>query len=299
MADWLTATASVWCRHEEVRELTEIAGVVAVVTGGASGIGRGIAEALQRAGATVVIADIEQDALAQAAAEMGVHGIRVDVSDAASVRALADAVVAEHGSVGIVVNNAGVGPAGRIRDLSLDDWRWVIDVNLWGVIHGIDAFLPHLLANPAGGRIVNTSSMSSFQPLPNLGAYAASKAGVHAVSEVLAAELAQDGANVGVTLVTPGGVLTGIATSSRNRPAGERGGLSDVDMAADPDRRAAAVWLSPADVGEIVVRAIRNDDFYAITHPAALSRVDERHEGIRAAFLKYPPTPPKTVEEIE
>ncbi|OJX68006.1 MAG: hypothetical protein BGO95_06555 [Micrococcales bacterium 73-13] len=279
--------------------MTEISGVVAVVTGGASGIGRGIATALRDAGAKVVIADVEQGALDRTAEELGVRGIRVDVSDAGSVQALADAVVAEYGSVGIVVNNAGVGPAGRIRDLSLDDWRWVIDVNLWGVIHGIDAFLPHLLANPAGGRIVNTSSMSSFQPLPNLGAYAASKAGVHAISEVLAAELAEDGANVGVTLVTPGGVLTGIATSSRNRPAGERGGLTDIDLAADPTRRDVAMWLSPADVGEIVVRAIRNDDFYAITHPGALPRVEERHEGIRAAFLKYPPIKPRTVEEIE
>lgn len=279
--------------------MTEISGVVAVVTGGASGIGLGIAQALRDAGATVVIADIEQEALDRAATALGVRGIRVDVADAASVQSLADTVVAEFGSVGIVVNNAGVGPGGRIRDLSLDDWRWVMDVNFWGVVHGINAFLPYLLANPAGGRLVNTSSMSSFQPLPNLGAYAASKAGVHAVSEVLAAELAEDGANVGVTLITPGGVLTGIATSTRNRPDGERGGLTDVNLAADPSRRDAAIWLSPTDVGEIVVRAIRNDDFYAITHPLTLSRVEQRHEGIRAAFQKYPPIQPRTVEDIE
>lgn len=279
--------------------MTEIAGAVAVVTGGASGIGRGIAEALRDAGAVVVIADVEQQALDRAAAELGVRGILVDVSDAASVQALADAVVAEYGSVGIVVNNAGVGPAGRIEDLTLDDWQWVLGVNLWGVIHGVTAFLPHLLANPRGGRIVNTSSMSSFQPLPDLGAYAASKAGVHALSEVLAAELARDGAKVGVTLVTPGGVRTGIATSSRNRPAAGSGGLNDIDFAANPAMRDAAVWLTPADVGRIVVRAIEQDDFYAITHPGALPRVEERHEGIRAAFLKYPPIPPRTIEEIE
>jgi len=279
--------------------MTEILGAVAVVTGGASGIGYGIAEALRDAGAVVVIADIEQSALDRAAAELGVRGIRVDVSDPRSVQALADSVVAEFGSVGIVVNNAGVGPAGRIADLTLDDWSWVIGVNLWGVIHGVTAFLPYLLDNPAGGRIVNTSSMSSFQPLPNLGAYAASKAGVHALSEVLAAELAQDGAKVGVTLVTPGGVRTGIATSSRNRPAGTSGGLTDIDFASNPAMRDAAVWLSPADVGQIVIRAIRNDDFYAITHPGALSRVDDRHEAIRAAFLKYPAVAPRTVEEIE
>jgi len=279
--------------------MTEIFGAVAVVTGGASGIGRGIAEALRDAGAVVVIADIEQEALDRAAVELGVRGIRVDVSDASSVEALADTVIAEYGTVGIVVNNAGVGPVGRISDLTLEDWNWVLGVNLWGVINGVTAFLPHLLANPRGGRIVNTSSMSSFQPLANLGAYAASKAGVHALSEVLAAELAQDGANVGVTLVTPGGVRTGIATSSRNRPTGASGGLTDIDFAANPAMRDAAVWLSPADVGQIVVRAIENDDFYAITHPGSLPRVEERHEGIRAAFLKYPPIAPRTVQEIE
>jgi NAD(P)-dependent dehydrogenase (short-subunit alcohol dehydrogenase family) len=268
--------------------MTQISGAVAVVTGGASGIGFGIAQALRDAGARVVIADIQQAALDRAATELGVDGIQVDVADAASVQSLADAVIARYGQVGIVVNNAGVGPAGDIEDLTLEDWRWILDVNLWGVIHGVHAFLPLLLANPDGGRIVNTASMSSFQPLPSLGAYAASKAAVHALSETLAAELARDGAKVGVTLLTPGPVLTGIATSQRNRPGGASGGLVDVDMASDPVRRAANVWLRPEDVGDIVVRAIRNDDFYAITHPVLLGRVETRHAGIVAAFDKYP-----------
>ncbi|WP_345750875.1 SDR family NAD(P)-dependent oxidoreductase [Microbacterium rhizophilus] len=269
--------------------MTQISGAIAVVTGGAAGIGRGIAETLRDEGATVVIADIEQEALDRAARELGVEGVRVDVSDAASVAALAGHVVRVHGGVDIVVNNAGVGPQGRIADLTLDDWRWILDVNLLGVIHGVHAFLPLLRANPAGGHIVNTASMSAFAPMPGLGAYAASKAGVAALTEVLAAELAEDAPDIGVTLLTPGSVHTDIARSLRNRPAGTAQALTDVDFAANPGKTAGAVWLTPGQVGRVVARAIRNDDFYAITHPGLLHRVETRHDGIRRAFEAYPP----------
>tara|TARA_B100000378_G_scaffold212761_1_gene175808 strand:+ start:345 stop:1205 length:861 start_codon:yes stop_codon:yes gene_type:complete len=262
---------------------------VAVITGGATGIGRGIAEEFLAQGATVVIADIEQDALDRAADELGVVGIRTDVADAASVQALADAVVARYGRVDVVVNNAGVGPAARMADLTIDDWRWILDVNLFGVINGVTSFLPLLRANARGGHIVNTASMSSFAPLPGLGAYAASKAGVAALSEVLAAELAEDGSAVHVTLLTPGSVRTDIARSLRNRPEGSAGALADIDLAADPERAARSMWLTPREAGAVVARAVLADDFYAITHPGLLHRVDERHEQIRRAFLAYPP----------
>ena len=270
--------------------MTEIAGAVAVVTGGAAGIGRGIAEQLIAEHATVVIADIERQALDATAASIGATGISVDVSDPDSVRALAAAVIASFGRVDIVVNNAGVGPQGRISDLTLSDWRWLLGVNLGGVINGIDAFLPHLRANPRGGHIVNTASMSAFSPLPGLGAYAASKAAVCALSEALAAELAEDGLAIGVTILAPGSVRTNIARSLRNRPPGlSGGGLTDVDFQADPGPTRGAIWLSPADVGRITTRAIRGNDLYAITHPGLWARVEARHQALRAAFGKYPP----------
>lgn len=269
--------------------MTQLQDAIAVITGGATGIGRGIAEEFLARGATVVIADIEQQTLDRTAAELDVVGIRTDVSDAASVQALADDVVARYGRVDIVVNNAGVGPLGRIADLTIDDWRWILDVNLFGVINGVTSFLPLLRANPRGGHLVNTASMSAFAPLANLGAYAASKAGVAALSEVLAAELAEDGSDVHVTLVTPGSVHTDIARSLRNRPQSSSGALIDVDMAADPERAARSVWLTPREAGAVVARAVLANDFYAITHPGLLHRVDERHEQIRQAFLAYPP----------
>jgi NAD(P)-dependent dehydrogenase (short-subunit alcohol dehydrogenase family) len=268
--------------------MTRIEGSVAVVTGGASGIGRGIAEVLAGRGARVVIADIEQGAIDRATAELGILGVRVDVADPASVAALADRVMRAYGRVDIVVNNAGVGPVGPIADLTLADWEWVLDVNLRGVIHGVHAFLPLLRTNSEGGHIVNTASMSAFAPLPNLGAYAASKAAVAALTEVLSAELAAEGSRVHVTLLTPGSVNTGIARSLRNRPDAPAGGLQEADFAADPEKAATLVWRTPVEVGEVVARAIENDDFYAITHPNLLQRVEDRHESIRAAFQRYP-----------
>jgi NAD(P)-dependent dehydrogenase (short-subunit alcohol dehydrogenase family) len=187
------------------------------------------------------------------------------------------------------VNNAGVGPQGRLAELTHADWRWLLGVNLGGVINGIEAFLPRLRANPRGGHIVNTASMSAFSPLPGLGAYAASKSAVCALSEVLAAELAEDGLRVGVTILAPGSVRTDIARSLRNRPPGPAGGLTDVDFQSDPGRTSGTVWLEPREVGRITTRAIRANDLYAITHPRLWGRVENRHQALRAAFERYPP----------
>jgi NAD(P)-dependent dehydrogenase (short-subunit alcohol dehydrogenase family) len=266
--------------------MTSIQGRVAVVTGGASGIGRGIAERLLAEGATVVIADVERGALEATAAEIGATGIRVDVSDPESVEALAAEVVDRFGSVGIVVNNAGVGPLARMADMSLDDWRFLINVNLWGVIHGVSAFLPRLLANPDGGHIVNTGSMASFSPMSGAGAYAVTKYGVAALTEALALELAEDEANVHVTLLAPGTVRTNIKASLRNRPDGQGGALADVDISEGPARDLR--WIDPIDAGRIVTRAIRNNDLYALTHPDWWHIVEGRQQAIREAFEKYP-----------
>jgi NAD(P)-dependent dehydrogenase (short-subunit alcohol dehydrogenase family) len=263
--------------------LADLRGKVAVVTGGASGIGLGIARQLIGEGMRVVIADIEQDALQQTAAEIGAVGIRTDVSDLDSVQALARSATERFGAVHLVCNNAGVGPMGRIADLTMADWHWVLGVNLYGVIHGVQTFLPLLEANPDGGHIVNTASMAGLVAPPRLGAYCVSKFGVVALTEVLAAELAHAGSKVGATVLCPGTVRTNINRSSRNRPghlAG--GGLADVDLSRRENP--AYRWISPQDAGAVVVRAVKRGDLYALTHPDWYGMVDERHRTIAEAF---------------
>jgi NAD(P)-dependent dehydrogenase (short-subunit alcohol dehydrogenase family) len=266
--------------------MTDIANRVAVVTGGASGIGRGIAEQLLAEGARVAIADIDGARAEAVAAEIGAVGFRVDVADLASVQQLAQDVVAEFGGVDIVVNNAGVGPTGRIVDLTPDDWKWITDVNYFGVVNGVQAFLPLLRANPAGGHIVNTASMAIFLPLEGLAPYVASKMAVYGLSQVLAAELASDGIPVHVSVLPPGPVHTNIKESLKHRPAGHNGGLADVDLeegeAADGLR-----WIDPIDAGRIVTRAIRNNDFLAITHPDWWPMVADGFAKVEADFTRY------------
>ena len=259
------------------------AGKVAVVTGGASGIGKGIAAALAAEGARVVIADIQRDALAATAAEIGADGIVTDVSDPASVDALAAAVLDRFGAVHVVCNNAGIGPLAPVADLTLDDWRWMLGVNLWGVIHGVHTFLPLLKRNRDGGHIVNTASMAGLAAGPRLGAYAAAKYGVVGLTEVLAAELAADNSRVGVSVLCPGTVHTNIGTSSRNRPAGlPEAGFKDIDIELEDNPRYR--WIYPVDAGAVVVRAIKRGDLYALTHPDWYPMVAGRHEAIAEAF---------------
>jgi NAD(P)-dependent dehydrogenase (short-subunit alcohol dehydrogenase family) len=266
-----------------VSGLPDLAGKVAVVTGGASGIGKGIATALAAEGAQVIIADIQRDAMEAAAAEIGADGVLTDVSDPSSVDALAAAVLDRYGAVHVICNNAGIGPLAPVADLTLDDWRWMIGVNLWGVIHGVHTFLPILKQNRDGGHIVNTASMAGLVAGPRLGAYAAAKYGVVGLSEVLAAELAADNSKVGVSVLCPGTVHTNIGTSSRNRPADlPDAGFKDIDIELEDNPRYR--WIYPADAGAVVVRAIKRGDLYALTHPDWYPMVAERHEAIAEAF---------------
>lgn len=267
--------------------MTQIRDRVAVVTGGASGIGRGVAEALVEEGARVVVADIQPDPLAATAAEIGAEGIVVDVTDAASVQNLAEQTQERFGRVDIVVNNAGVGPIGRIAELTLNDWTWIMNVNLWGVIHGVTTFLPILQGNSEGGHIVNTASMAAFSPPAGLGAYSVTKFGVAALTETLVTELEQDGSAVHATLLAPGTVRTNIKDSSRTRPPGLEGGLRDVDIATDPVR-AEQRWIDPIIAGRVTTRAILANDPYAITHPDWWPTVAARQERIHDAFHAYP-----------
>jgi NAD(P)-dependent dehydrogenase (short-subunit alcohol dehydrogenase family) len=262
--------------------MDDLGGKVAVVTGGASGIGRAMAARFAVEGMQVVIADVEQAALDATAAELGVVGVVTDVRDVASVQGLADQVVARFGAVHLIANNAGVGGGGRIRDCTLEDWNWVLGVNLWGVVHGVQAFLPLLLANPDGGHIVNTASMAGHIAPPGLGPYVTSKYAVVGLSETLAAELEQDGAPVHVSVVCPGFVRTNIYTSQRNRPVDlgpppERPLFSDETMAMID-----AASIDPAVVADAVVDAVRHNRFWVFTHPDLMDAIESRLQRIVA-----------------
>ncbi len=251
-----------------------MAGRVAVVTGGASGIGRAMAKRFVDAGMHVVIADVEDEALQTTAAELGVVGIRTDVADAASVQALADASVERFGTVHVLCNNAGVGGGGVIATATLNDWKWVLDVNLWGVIHGLHAFLPLLLANDDGGHVVNTASMAGLTAWPGIGPYNASKYAVVGISETLAAELR--GSGVGVSVLCPGVVNTNIFQSQRNRPAELRNPTRNPGARAANSQVTNMVGIDATIVADHVHDAIVDDRFWIITHPELLTHVEER-----------------------
>lgn len=264
--------------------MEQLEGRVAVVTGGASGIGRAVATQLAGAGMHVVVADIQQDALDATVANLAeagrrVIGVRTDVSDGDSVKALADAAVAEFGAVHVVHNNAGVGVGGPIWAHTERDWQWVLGVNLWGVIHGIRVFVPLMLEQGGPAHVVNTASMAGLISVPYLGAYNVSKHGVVTLSETLHRDLRLAGADIGVSVLCPGLVMTNIFESQRNRPEaladddGGSGGLSALlEGAGDHSAAADAVdsfgqILSPDEVGAAVVDAVRRDRFYILTHP--------------------------------
>lgn len=255
--------------------MRELDGKVAVVTGGGSGIGRAMAARFAADGMRVVIADIEQSALDATSRELGVDGVRVDVSDADSVADLAATVIERHGAVHVLCNNAGVGGGGRIASLTLNDWKWVIDVNLWGVVHGIHFFLPHLLENDDGGHIVNTASMAGLMPVAGIGPYNATKYAVVGISETLAIELKDT--KVGISVLCPGLVNTNIFNSQRNRPASLANASRKTDALRVPADVLEERGLPPAAVADLVAGAVRDGTFWIFTHPDLLESVEARH----------------------
>jgi len=271
--------------------MRELAGRTAFITGGASGIGLAMGRGFAGAGMNVVLADIERDALAAAVDSLRgtgpVHGVHCDVTDPASVEAAAEAAIAAFGNVHVVCNNAGVAAGGGIDDISLDNWRWVLDVNLMGVLHGVRTFLPHIRGHGEGGHFVNTASMAGMLNGMGFSPYAASKFAVVAMSEGLALQLAPFG--IGVSVLCPGFVRTGISDSGRNRL--QRYGKP---KPLDPASPAAALvahiaglvqaGIDPDVVAAKVLQAIRNDDLYIFTHPEMADEVRQRFAGIEAAL---------------
>jgi NAD(P)-dependent dehydrogenase (short-subunit alcohol dehydrogenase family) len=263
--------------------MEELSGKVAVVTGGASGIGRGLCRRLAHAGLDVVVADIDADGADATAAELrelGVRslGVRVDVSDRKSFAALADRAFAELGGVHVVCNNAGVIVGGALCDATEDDWRWVLSVNLGGVVNGCAVFGPRLIAQGQGGHIVNTASVGGFLAGPGLGIYCTSKFAVVGMSESLRAELAPHG--IGVSALCPAAVKTKLIDADRNRPAE----LAQVGGKAEMMRAAIDGGIDPDEVGDCVVRGIRNDAAYIFTHPGARDAFAAKFQSVLAAF---------------
>ncbi|MDQ4098829.1 MAG: SDR family NAD(P)-dependent oxidoreductase, partial [Actinomycetota bacterium] len=195
--------------------MEQLRGRTAVVTGAAGGIGFAIAQALVREGAAVVLADLDEGAVQRQAEVLAgtaghVHAVGVDVRDADAVERLGRTAVERFGGLHLAVNNAGIVNRGRSWELSLDEWRRVLDVDLWGVIHGVRAFVPRILASGEEGHVVNIGSMASVAPLAKLGPYTVAKHGVLGLSDVLRAELRAAGAPVGVSVVMPGAIKTGM-----------------------------------------------------------------------------------------
>ena len=266
-------------------------GKVAVVTGGASGIGKALATRFRDAGMHVVIADVEPGALQATADELGVLGVRTDVSDAASVQALADEVRDRFGTAHVLCNNAGVGGGGLIADQTLADWEWVLGVNLWGVIHGLHSFLPMLLANSDGGHVVNTASVAGLLAGAGIGPYNASKSAVVAISETLRKELDMSEAGVGVSVLCPGYVRTNIFESQRNRPEALRNpsrAAGDARVRNDALKRMLDIAMDPAEVAEMVHDAVVEDRFWVITHAEFLKPIAERADEIVAGTNPRP-----------
>jgi len=274
--------------------MRDFAGKTAFVTGGASGIGLALGRVFAEAGMKVMLADIETDALATAVKSLrdfgpNVRGVTCDVTDPDSVERAAKASYEAFGNVHVVCNNAGVAGGSGIDNISLDDWRWVLDVNLMGVLHGIHTFLPHIRAHGEGGHFVNTASMAGMVNGFGFSPYSASKFAVVSMSEGLAMQLKPLG--IGVSVLCAGHVRTRISESARNRP--ERFGST---RTPDPESWAGKLaahlaehsqsGLDPSDVARQVLTAIREGQLYVFTHPQLRGELEERIGAILSAMNK-------------
>ena len=277
--------------------MREFVGKTAFVTGGASGIGLALSRAFAEAGCKIMLADIEKAALDTALASLSssgpeIRGVVCDVADPTSVDAAAQATFSAFGKVHILCNNAGVGAPGGIDHIALDNWRWVLDVNLIGVVNGVRAFLPHMRAHGEGGHIVNTASMAGmFNSGQRFAPYPASKYAVVGMSEGLAVEVKPFG--IGVSILCPGIVRTNILESARNRP--QRYGPATPAYTTNPHyawfAERVRTGMDPAEVARRVLAAVRDDELYIFTHPETREAVEERFRAILAAFDRVAASP--------
>ena len=290
--------------------MREVQGKVAVVTGAASGIGRGMAEAFAAAGMRLVLGDIEERALEETAralraAGADVRAVRTDVSKQEDLDALAKETLRAHGAVHVLCNNAGIGamagdtPGARSWESPLGDWQWIVGVNLIGVVHGIRAFLPIMIEQDAEAHVVNTASVAGLVPSGTL--YSSTKFAVVGLSESLHLELQRGRLKPKVSVLCPGLVDTQIMRSDRNRPV--EFGASAPET---PVVRAAREWfgeqvrkgMSPRAVGEQVLDAIREERFYILTHPEFNPRIEERVGNLLAGGNPLPAPAPPRIESL-
>jgi NAD(P)-dependent dehydrogenase (short-subunit alcohol dehydrogenase family) len=265
----------------------------AVVTGGASGIGLATAKVLASKGARLVLADIEQQALDVAVQELrddgaDAHGVVCDVRSLDAVRALADAAFSAVGKVHVVFNNAGIAVGGPILDMTHDDWRWTIDVDLWGPIHGVEAFLPRIVDQGQGGHILFTASFAGLVPNSGLGPYCVAKYGVVALAEVLYRELREY--EIGVSVLCPMRVGTNIGNSERNRQA-DYGSAPEQSLVLDQDAGNADLAgrvIEVDGVARLTVDAIEQNRLYVLPHEESRASIRRRFERIDRTFESQP-----------
>ena len=272
--------------------MQSVEGKVAFITGGASGIGLGLALAFVNAGMKAVISDFREDHLDESIArfkqkglENSVHHLRLDVTDRAAFVRAADEAERVFGKVHVLCNNAGVGLLGPIKLAKYGDWDWGLSVMLGGVVNGIQTFLPRILKHGEGGHIVMTSSMGGVIPLPESPIYSTAKAGLVALCESMRGELASD--NIGVSAFCPGPVATNIREVGLMRPEQYKNdtgyAAKEAELAARPN---SPNWMSIEECGERVLRGIRRNDLYIFTHREFREGVAERMEAMLASFPK-------------
>jgi len=266
--------------------LTSFADRVAVITGGGSGIGRALALAFAREGAHVVAADLDEAAMAETCGAVqalgrGALAVRTDVSDLAQVEVLADRAYRRFGVVHLLCNNAGVAVSGGLERATRQDWQWLIGVNLWGVIHGLLAFLPRMIAQGPGGHVLNTASMAGLVASQGLGVYNTTKYAVVGLSETLAKDLRPYG--IGVSVLCPMGVATRIGEAERSRPAALR---DPAGRERAPSVQLIGRTLTAEEVAEQALAAIRERELYVITHEEGLEPLRRRCQRLEAAVKR-------------
>ncbi len=269
-------------------------GKVAVITGAGSGIGRALAEAFAAAGSAVVVADLDEGEAEAVSQNIQTGGgvalaVKVDVSDAAAVDRLAATTLEQFGRVDVLCNNAGVSTFNLISDQTLDDWRWVVGVNFWGVVHGVHTFVPIMRDQGTPAHIVNTASIAGLlSGVAFIGPYSATKVAVVSISETLVQELAIDQTPIGVSVLCPSSVDTKVMESERGRPAAlgfeHRTEMAESVRLMIRDGFTGPAGLTPAQVAVRVLEAVRGGKFWVITHPGEAPTVEARFAGILEAF---------------